>query len=263
MSLRQHFKHWLYGRCPGFAGVYPYFGSRIHFPKGSLLFRLVCEQGVFESENLNLLRDHTKPGTWLFDVGANIGLMSAPIVAQVPEARVLSFEASPNVLPYLEQTISESPFADRWSLVPKAAGAATGQVSFALSAAEHSVFDGIRSTHRTETVREVTVEMTTVDSEWQRLGSPKVSAIKIDVEGAELDVLRGARTCLEGSCPVLLVEWNPQNLAAYDVDPAALLEFAGTVGYEVFALPHCSAIQSPAALRLHMTRTESFFLAPA
>ena len=44
MTLRKILKRWLYGSCPGFAGAFPYYGVKIHFPKGSVTFCAACEQ---------------------------------------------------------------------------------------------------------------------------------------------------------------------------------------------------------------------------
>jgi hypothetical protein len=102
-----------------------------------------------------------------------------------------------------------------------------------------------------------------VDTWWHEANRPKVSAIKCDVEGAELDVLNGARECLASEKPHLLVEWNSLNFAAYGCDPKAFYEFATTSGYLVYALPHLVGVRSGHELELQMFTTESFLLAPA
>ena len=89
------------------------------------------------------------------------------------------------------------------------------------------------------------VDLTTLDETWRGLGSPPVSHIKIDVEGAELDVLRGASECLRAERPVVRLEWNAQNLAACDVPPRSLLDFACSQGYKVLSLPHGVAVTGP------------------
>lgn len=263
MTLRKSLKHWYYDKWPGAAGAFPYYGTKIYFRPGSVLFRVACEQGVYEVANLDLLAGLARPGAWHFDIGSNIGLMAAPILARVPDCRVLSCEPSANVLPYLQKTAANSPYADRWTVLPKAVGARTGKVTFTLNSPADSPYDGLRATDRVASAqREVEVELTTVDTEWKRLGSPRVSAIKIDVEGAELDVLQGARECLMAERPPVLLEWNTENLAAYKCPPESLLAFARELDWQLFAMPNLVEVRTDRELSWHMIRTESFFLAP-
>lgn len=263
MNLKKKIKQWLYGSCPGFAGKFPYFGTQVYFAKRSLGFLAACDQGVFESDNVRLLTGLMRPGAWYIDVGANIGLMSLPILKAVHASRVVAFEASPNVLPYLRRTIAESEYAERWMLVSKAVGSMVGTIQFSLSSRENSMFDGIKDTHRVGVTGQAEVEMTTLDSWWRDAGRPDVSAVKCDVEGAELDVLRGARGLLAQQRPQVLLEWNRQNLTAYNCEPKSLLEFAVASGYRLYALPHLVPVQSESELALQMIATESFLLSPA
>jgi FkbM family methyltransferase len=262
MEIRKIIKRWLYGSCPGFAGAFPYFGTKTYFPKGAHIFREVCAQGVFEAGNVDVLRRLVKPDTWFFDIGANIGLMAVPIVTGIPRCQLLSFEPSPGVLPYLRRTVSESAHSSRWHLVPKAVGSSTGRTSFSVGSAANSAFDGIKPTGRVANAGSTEIDMTTVDTEWKRLGCPVVSANKCDVEGAELGVLQGARECLAKMSPAVLVEWNTENLAAYGVAPESLLDFASQSKFQVLALPHFLPVKLPWELDLHMIRTENFLLLP-
>ena len=260
--FKRPMKRLLYGYCPGFAGAFPYFGSKVYFPKNSVSFRAACDQGVFEADNVRILEALVRPDAVMFDVGANIGLMAIPVLKNEPKCRIVSFEPSMNVLPYLERTIAESAFRDRWTLVKKAVGAQTGSVTFNLSDQANSLFDGIRPTQRVATVRQVEVDLTTVDQTWRELGLPRVSNLKIDVEGAEFGVLQGARDCLRAEQPAVLLEWNRVNLAAYDCSPDRLLDFANEMNFQLFAVPGLVEITSLLQLGLHMGFTENFLLLP-
>lgn len=209
-----------------------------------------------------ILQALARPGATSFDVGANIGLMAAPILNQQPECHVVSFEASPSVLPYLRRTIEGSPYHNRWKLVPKAVGAKLGRVSFNLSGEADSVYDGIRSTGRVASVSECEVELTTLDETWRQLGSPPLSHIKIDVEGGELDVLRGARECLRSERPVVLLEWNRRNFQAYGYESRSLLDFARELQWQLLTVPGLTPVENLPQLELHMKFIENFLLLP-
>lgn len=261
-TLYDRASHWFCRNYPQLTGAHSYHGTLVYFPRGSYSSRVLRSQGAFEPDNARLLQGLVTPDTWLFDVGTNIGLMSVPVLAGVANSRVLSFEPSPNVLPFLRRTMGESPYGERWLLTPKAVGSEEGTVMFNLSDQGNSEFDGVEHTGRVPSVRTVTVEMTTIDREWRRHGSPRVSIIKCDVEGAELDVLRGARACLESTRPFVLLEWNRQNFRAYDVTTEELLEFVTEVGFSVLAVPTLVKIESVREFELQMIGTENFLLFP-
>jgi FkbM family methyltransferase len=260
MSLRKRLKVLIYGSLPGARGSFPYFGTRVYFPNESQTFLAACDQGVYESANVSIINSLVRPATTFVDVGANIGLMSLPVLKANPDINVVAFEASPNVLPFLERTIAESSFTKRWTLVPKVVGAREGSVEFSISA--DSTFDGIKATGRVPGRGLVQLPMTTIDRWWHDANAPSVSVIKVDVEGAELQVIAGARDCIAGERPHLLMEWNRSNLRAYGVPDDLLLETALDLNYTAYSLPGIVSISSVAELRLHMALTESFLLAP-
>lgn len=262
MSLRSRAKKFLHQRVPGYAGRFRYFGTWLYFPRKSVVFQMACDQGIYESENLSIINSLTEPGSAVFDVGANIGLMAVPILRTCPAVRVVSFEPSPSTLPYLRRTAAGSGFGDRWVVVPKAAARTPGELTFYTGGTGDDAFEGLRATGRVETAGTVSVPATTLDAEWAALGRPPVSVIKIDVEGAELDALRGATDLLAGSHPAILMEWNAVNHKPYGYAPADLLGFAAERGYRVHAVPSLAAVPDLSVLRAAMAAGETFLLIP-
>ena len=262
MRWRAHLKSIVYGSAPGFRGRLPYFGTKVHFPRGSLAFRAACEQGIYESEVLRLIEAFARPGTCYFDVGAHLGLMSIPLLTSVADLRVLAFEPSPNVLPYLRRTVQESRFAGRWAVIEKAAGRECGTTRFAVSTPKFGLLEGIRSTGRAPLAGEIEVPLTTLDTEWGAIGRPPVSVIKLDVEGGELDALEGAKDCIRTCRPVVLAEWNGTNIQAYDLARDAILAMAKALNYGLYGVPALNPVNNPLELRATMAQTESFLFLP-
>jgi FkbM family methyltransferase len=262
VSLRSRTKKFLYGRVPGFAGRFLYFGCRVYFPRQSVLFQAVCDQGVFEADNLAVLCGLAEAGTTVFDIGANIGLMAVPVLRTCPDVRVVSFEPSPSTITYLRRTAAGGGFGDRWIVVPKAAARAVGELEFHTSRAGDDAYEGLRSTGRAASAGTVRVPVTTLDTEWEALGRPRISVVKIDIEGAELDALRGATNLLAGCRPTVLMEWNAINHKVYGYVPADLLSFAVEHRYRIHTVPGLAAVRDPSVLRAAMATGETFLLVP-
>ncbi len=258
MSFRKYVKYRLYKTF----GYIPYFGIKIYFPPESGAFAGLCQQGVYEIDNMRVLTTLTRAGTTCFDIGANIGLMTAPILAEAGDRRAVSFEPSPSVAPFLQRTIADSGMTHRWQLVPKALGACSGSADFCVTKGTGGLYDGLKNTHRISESESTRVEVSTLDVEWNHLGRPIVSAVKIDVEGAEIDVLNGAQEFLRDQRPAILLEWTDKNLPAYNRQPAELLTYAAGIDYLVFTVPHFIHVDGAAMLKLQMTTTESFLLVP-
>jgi FkbM family methyltransferase len=265
ITIRRKMKKWLYGKCPGIRGAFPYYGTTVYFPKNSLIFNMACDQGTYEHEIVRLLLTLVKPNSHFFDVGANIGLISLPILFHIESCQVVSFEPSPNALPFLMRTVEKSRFRNRWKVISKVVTDQEGDVKFALSSAALGAFDSIRDTKRAGHKNEIVLPATTLDIEWAQMNRPSVSAIKIDVEGAELSVLRGAQNCIENCRPYILLEWNALKFASYHFQSKDLLSFANDIHYKVCSAPHLIPIDvdDETTLSVQMLRTENFLLVPA
>jgi len=223
---------------------------------------MACDQEVYELENVRTLNSLITPNTTYFDVGANIGLLSTPFLFQEPTCKVISLEPSPNAAPFLKKTIQNSRYRDRWLLVEKAAGDTVGETIFSISSPDLGAFDGVKNTKRAKMIRDIKVPLTTLDHEWEILGKPKVSVIKVDVEGAEPAVISGALSLIESEKPCMLVEWNATNLAGNGYEAELILKIVDRLKYAVFSLPHRVRIRDLTDLTVHMQHTESFLLAP-
>lgn len=261
-SLRRSFKRWLYGSCPGFAGAFPYYGAKVHFPPNSLIFQIACAHGIYEATNQRLLMSALRPGATVYDIGANIGLMSVPLLATEPTLRVVSIEPSPSTFACLQRTVEGSAWRDRWTAKAVAMGDREGQIDFFCADPALGAYDGVLDTHRAGPTTKVTVPLTTLDKLWTDAGRPDVCAVKIDVEGAEAGALRGAFQCLRATRPLVLVEWNEVNLRPFNCAPEFLLTLAAELNYDVYAMPGLVRTDSPAHLRAQMQYDESFALLP-
>jgi FkbM family methyltransferase len=188
--------------------------------------------------------------------------MALPVLRAVSESTVVSFEPSPNALPWLRRTVADSGAGARWRIVESAIGRSAGTASFSVSALADGLYDGLTHTGRTGEARKVEVPVTTLDLEWKRLSQPQVSVVKIDVEGGELDVLRGGQELLARLRPFVLTEWCRLNYRAYGIRCDALLSFAHEHGYLLYAAPEMIPLTNARDMDVQAMRTDSYLMAP-
>src|SRR5579864_6709003 len=173
-------------------------------------------------------------GGVFFDVGAHIGYFSMKAAAQVGKTgRVVSFEPNPEILKQLRDNVAANHFqnvivepvacTDRDQMLTLYAAPIinTGASSLAKQNADISVDQAPRA---------YSVRGRPIDDVVRELGLTRVDAIKIDVEGAEVIVLRGAVNTLQRFHPKLAVEVVSRQLASFQTtvdDLKKLLENAG------------------------------------
>ena len=147
-----------------------------------------------------------RPGDVAFDLGANVGVVTALLSELVgPTGRVVAFEASPRVLPVLRENIERQPIANT-SLVALAVSDSVG-ATVGLHYNDSHVSDSVvyRSDDSKQTVQVSTI---TIDEHVARTQLvPNV--IKMDIEGAEHLALAGMQDTLRRYAPHLVVETFP------------------------------------------------------
>lgn len=150
-------------------------------------------------------RAAVRPGAVVLDVGANVGAYTLLFAQWVgPAGRVFAFEPAPDTRAGLERHLALNGVADRVEIVAAAAAATEALVPFAVDP-----FGGASSLHVSPGATSViTVPAVTIDDfcAAKRI-TPDV--VKIDVEGAELEVLRGGRRVVSREAAQVFVELHP------------------------------------------------------
>jgi FkbM family methyltransferase len=173
-------------------------------------------RGRYEASELAFVQRSVKRGQTVLDIGANIGLFSIVMGDLVgPDGRVHAFEPLQQNLALLERSIRENRMEERIAVRRALVGDAAGErqlVSLSLQEGAMNSGGAYLQTPGSPAPAGHTVQsvpMVTLDTE--EFGSP-VSFIKIDVEGAEPFVFRGAKRLLATDRPVILCEINPRQL---------------------------------------------------
>jgi FkbM family methyltransferase len=183
-------------------------------------------QGHPDLGEISVLQRWCKPGDTCCDIGANIGFMTALLAAGVgSKGRVHAFEPGPATYKLLERNTARLGLATV-HLHHRCVAATEGQVDFFV--AKDSAFSPLQSLHPPVTqcsaFSAVSVASVSLDSFVAGLpANSSLSTVKIDVEGAESEVLEGAQCLIHSSQPPLFdVEISPVAIARTGGDVAAL-----------------------------------------
>jgi FkbM family methyltransferase len=194
----------------------------------------LLRKGTWQPESWNAIRPYLTGDAVFVDVGAHMGYYSLKAAAVLgPRGRVIAVEPNPPRLKALQGNISASNAAqvhvypvaclDRESTLKlySATRANTGQTS--LSRGDAGETGAVAAEYR---VRARPLDAIVLDD-----GVQRVDVIKIDVEGAETLVLRGAQWTLDRFHPVVIVELIEKQLQAKGTSSAELRRLLTSHGY--------------------------------
>jgi FkbM family methyltransferase len=180
------------------------------------------------------MRNHLEAGQTFWDIGANVGWFSV-FASKIVGAsgRVISFEPSPEVFDIL---FSHAKIAGRITAIRLGVGNADEVRLFAAhgkSSSSSFVEEVVKMNfrfHPAVQIQNIEVELRKVDTLVKELESTP-SLLKIDVEGFELEVLRGASELLSSRRPTLIIEVHPRQLELSGGTEELLFQFLRDCGY--------------------------------
>lgn len=191
--------------------------------------------GVYEPHVHECFNVILEPGAVYFDVGAHIGFHAAFAAHRVGlEGHVFAFEADPHIYERLARNLSQFPWAQAMNT---AVWDRTGSLTFERSSTKNESGWGTVSAVRDFGKGEHVVVPSVALDDWCRdLHLGRWDAMKLDAEGSELAVLRGAQTLLEKFRPLLIMEINPILLGQGGISAAGVADFLLERGYRLFRL---------------------------
>lgn len=164
---------------------------------------------LYEPNKYANLARFLPPGGGFVDVGSNLGEFTVWATrCGGPSTRVLAFEPDPNNRALLERNLRQHHIDSRVQLEAIAVSSSAGTVSLFQGAQSDTSTIAPNAVHELEHMRPrsvIDVSTETLDAVLERSRLPRVDVVKIDVEGAELEVLKGARELLRAEHPLALL----------------------------------------------------------
>jgi FkbM family methyltransferase len=201
---------------------------------------LEIRRGAWTEPELRLVPELAAPGETAVDVGANYGLWAWHLARAVsPDGRVVAFEPIPETARSLRRVLRLLGTTGAVEVHVAGCGETHATATFRIPTAGPAGppvaglahIAGIESTEGSLTAESPTVPLDAAVSDGN------VSVIKVDVEGAELFVLRGATRILREQQPTVICEIGRGLLAGrYGIEAGELVELMRRHGYEITRL---------------------------
>ena len=221
---------------------------RTHFPTTSgrarKFHRRVLQQNggawfSFEPHIEALYESVLRPGAVALDGGANIGRHTLRMISAVsPGGLVIAAEPVPELRAQLEASLQQNNVpSDAIKIVPAGLWDQLGESEFyqVTNEAQHEL-SGLKRRHWIEPypLKKITVNLTTIDGVCT--GLHRLDFIKLDIEGAEMNALRGGRLTLEKFRPIISFEQDQFSPQYFGYSWQNLVDYFDSLQYEIYDL---------------------------
>lgn len=191
--------------------------------------------GLYEEEETSIIKKIVKEQMNVLDIGANIGyfsLMMANLIG--PKGKVYAFEPNPKMFLRLKKNLEINPsYSDQIEINQLALGNMEGIAKLFCPPPGLEGLGGLRNTKRIPIDKTINVNVITLDKYVKEHNIKKIDFIKLDVEGGEYDVIKGAEDTLTKNHPIILFEAEEKNIAPYDYHVFEVIDYLKNNGYVV------------------------------
>jgi FkbM family methyltransferase len=193
---------------------------------------------IYERQTKAALRKLVSPASLVLDIGANIGAHTLHLAQLVgPNGRVMAFEPTDFAFRKLRRNLDLNP-----SLAPRVQAfhcflSASDEASIPsaiYSSWPLTVEAGLHAKHLGREMQTESAQARSVDSILSECADRKVHLVKLDVDGFECDVLRGATSMLRDAGPIFVMELAPYLLEERGSSLEELLSHFIPNGYRFF-----------------------------
>lgn len=187
-----------------------------------------------------------KPGMTAIDIGANFGYYSVLFAQAVTRAgRVVAFEPNPVMLTELQHNLALNQFTNV-TVQPVALGDREGELEFCCPTPGREGHGSLRPNESFAVYQTIRVRCRPLDAVCDELRLPVVDLIKLDAEGAEMLVFKGATRLLSGPRrPLLFFECSELLCRTFGHSAYDVLSLVAGHGYALRQIDHSNWAATP------------------
>jgi FkbM family methyltransferase len=175
------------------------------------------------------------PDAVVFDVGANIGWWSVPLARHLAPGggRVIAFEPVPSNRARLEWALAANAVADRVTVAAVALGDEPGELGMWFKGAETGADSGTAALVTGQGEAHLKVPVVRLDDWTREHHVTRCDLMKLDIEGAELMMLRGAEGFIARTRPLIFGEFEAYWLTTFGSSFLEVADWAERMDYRI------------------------------
>ena len=215
----------------------------------------------YDSQTKRIMQIVLEHNSTFIDVGSHKGEVLSKALKIAPQGKHYAFEPIPQIHKKLDKRYGQYCEIKNIGLSDH-----FGESSFN-HVVSNPAYSGIkqRTYPKKEKIKEITIQVDTLDN--QLFDQERIDMIKIDVEGGELDVLKGAVKILKKFNPVIVFEHGKGAAEYYETTPIEVYDFLENQQYSLFTLKafidNSSSLSKEEFIALFNSNKEYYFLAKA
>lgn len=215
----------------------------------------------YDRLTLNILDKVLKDNSNCIDIGCHKGEILEEILKRAPKGHHYAFEP----IPIFYNALKAEFAAENITLSNIALSDKKGNATFnyVVDAPAYSGLQKREYKLKEPNIEELTVELNKLDDVLPK--DYRVNFIKLDVEGAEFDVLKGAEKLMKNQSPTIIFEFGLGASDHYDVHPEEFFAFMKNFNYDIFLLQDFIGDKSPLSekrfLDIYKKNKEYYFIA--
>jgi FkbM family methyltransferase len=192
--------------------------------------------GYYNWDIVTIMDSKLRPGMTVVDIGANIGEITLTAAKRVgPEGHVFAFEPSNEIATTLEFNIKRNNLGNV-RVVRQALSDYSGEADLYESCGQNSDNSenfGLGSLYSADSNQKPVqkISVTTLDEFVEKNKIDRIDLIKIDIEGAELPCLKGAKNSISRFNPLLIIEIQAATSHAAGYRPEEILSLLKEMNY--------------------------------
>jgi FkbM family methyltransferase len=187
--------------------------------------------GSYEQPQTSRILAHLRPGMTFVDVGANVGYYTAMASSIVGAGRIFAYEPNPYSFQRLTGWIQANQ-AKNITAVCAALGGEEGAITTHFAEGDNHTASLVPTLDPSDTRKTTVVDVRTLDQEAERLSIRHIDVMKIDVDGYESEVFKGASKLLQdGRIGAILCEFSAHWLGQVGSSNDELERFFASRGF--------------------------------